>query len=194
MSKIPETYELTFDGMSWTLPVVKMGDVYLVDNEPICFGSDVAFTAAAGKALANRVRRFDPEIVLTAEAKPLALAYEICKELRINDIVVARKKSRKLCGAIELEEEISSITGGSQSIVLREYQTELLKGKRVALFDDTISTGGTMHGLSNLAKRAGGTVVCISAVWDETEEYHKYFKDEVDNGTLVVLDRLPIYT
>jgi adenine phosphoribosyltransferase len=187
-----QDYEFNFNGFSRRLPFIKAeSGIYLVDNESLCFGNDIKFTELAAVELVKLIRPFEPEILVTIEAKPIALGYEICKHLGIKDMVVARKTD-KACDMGDIQENISSITGGDHTIKLRSYQVELLRGKRAVLFDDVVSTGSTMAGLRSLTRKAGAEVICVASVWVEGCSYLPFFQEEIKTGKFINLFNLPV--
>lgn len=107
------------------------------------------------------------EIVLTAESKGLQLAHCVARNLGQNFYAVARK-SKKLYMQDGISVDVKSITTGKiQTLYLSKHDAELLKGKKVAVVDDVISTGGSLAGLEKLVESAGGTVLYRAAVLAE---------------------------
>ena len=97
-------------------------------------------------------------MVLTAESKGLQLAHCVARNLGHDYYAVARK-SKKLYMQDGIESEIKSITtAGNQHLYLSAHDMNLLKGKKVAIVDDVISTGGSLLGLEQLVEKAGGIV------------------------------------
>lgn len=115
-------------------------------------------TEHCGKKLAELVRGCD--VVLTAESKGLQLAHVIARELGHHYYAVARK-SKKLYmqDGIEVEYGSSITTGTPQKLYLSRHDVDLLKGKKVAIIDDVVSTGESLKGLEALVGMAGGNIV-----------------------------------
>ncbi|MCI8812277.1 MAG: adenine phosphoribosyltransferase, partial [Oscillibacter sp.] len=63
----------------------------------------------------------------------------------------------------------SITTAGEQKLFLGRDDAELIRGKRVLLMDDVISTGGSLHAMEALVAMAGGTVTGKVAVLAEGE-------------------------
>lgn len=133
---------------------------------PLPSGINIAFfnlhgnsemTEHCGKQLAKLVKGCD--ILLTAESKGLQLTHVIARELGQKYYAVARK-SKKLYmqDGIEVEIESSITTGLMQKLYLSRHDTELLRGKKVAIIDDVVSTGNSLVGLEKLVEIAGGTI------------------------------------
>ena len=99
--------------------------------------------------------------------------------------MVARK-SVKLYMKNPVAVEVKSITtDGRQTLYLDENDMRELKGKRVLIADDVISTGESLHSLVELAERAGGNIVCKSAVLAEG--------DAADRNDIIFLEKLPLF-
>lgn len=115
-----------------------------------------ALTEHCAKHLAERIS--DAEVVITAESKGLQLAHCIARNLGQDYYAVARK-SKKLYMQDGIESEVRSITtAGTQKLYLSAHDEELLRGKKVAIVDDVISTGGSLSGLEKLVELSGGQV------------------------------------
>lgn len=96
------------------------------------------------------------EVVLTAESKGLQLAHCIARELNQPFYAVARK-SKKLYMQDGIEATVKSITTQNvQTLYLSHGDSALLKGKKVAIVDDVVSTGGSLLGLEKLVEMSGG--------------------------------------
>ena len=125
----------------------------------ICFFNlhgNQALTEHCGKHIAERVRGCD--VVITAESKGLQLAHVVARELGHAMYAVCRK-SKKLYMQDGLQTSVQSITTGEmQTLYLSKHDAELIKGKRVAIVDDVVSTGGSLKGLEEIVRLAGGEV------------------------------------
>ena len=128
-----------------------------------------------------------PEVdfVVTAEAKGIPLAYEISKILNLNEYIVARK-SVKAYMEEPIEVEVHSITTtNSQKLYLNNQDANKIKGKRVALIDDVISTGQSLKALERLVEKAGANVVAKAAILAEG--------DAKDRKDIIFLEALPTF-
>ena len=106
-------------------------------------------------------------MVITAESKGLQLAHCVARELGHKFYAVARK-TKKLYMQDGISATASSITtAGNQTLYLSKHDTDLIKGKRVAIIDDVISTGGSLEGLEKIVALAGGTVAVKAFVLAE---------------------------
>ena len=151
MSK--NVYVVDFEGFKAELPIL-----------PLPSGINIAFfnlhgdnelTEHCAKLLAKHLT--DCEVVLTAESKGLQLAHCVSRNLGQRYYAVARK-SKKLYvqDGIEVTIEASITTGKEQKLYLSKHDVELLKGKKVAIVDDVVSTGASLSGLEALVEKAGG--------------------------------------
>jgi len=179
-----KSYIIEVGGVRRELPLIQVDkDLWIASNASIILG-DVEFISNAAEIMAEKIKPFNPELLITPEAKAIAFSYEVAKQLTHRRLIIARK-SIKAYMADYLVEEVKSITTREkQLLVLVREDAELLAGRRVCILDDVVSTGGTLKALENLVKRAGASVVCRAAIWVEGPWYE---------GDLVYLDELPIF-
>ena len=178
-------YEVEIDGLKRILPIVKVEEgVWIASNASLVLG-DVEFISKAAELLSKKIVNYSPEILVTAEAKSIALAYEVAKILGLKRYVIARKKPKAYMGKYIIETVKSITTKEKQSLILTEDDVEKVRGKRVCVLDDVISTGGTIEALVKLVEKAGGDIVCKAAVWREGPWY--------DVKEIVFLYNLPIF-
>ena len=142
-------------------------------------------TEYCGKNIAERIADKNVEVVLTAESKGLQLAHVVARELHQDFYAVARKR-KKLYMQDGISTTTQSIpTAGEQTMYLSAHDVALLKGKRVAIVDDVISTGGSLASLEKLVELAGGETVCKSFVLAEGSAKDR--KDVLYLGTIPLL-------
>jgi len=179
------TYKVALSGISRELPLVQVNPgVYIASDAELILG-DVEFLSKAAQLLARKMRKLDIDIVLTAEAKSIALAYELSKRLGRNRFVVARKSAKAYVDHYFSQKVKSITTEAEQQLLLTNEDLMLLSGRRLCLLDDVVSTGATLSALEGLAKKAGATVACKAAIWKEGPWY-----TEED---LVCLRQLPVF-
>jgi adenine phosphoribosyltransferase len=118
---------------------------------------DQEMTEHCGKKLANLVS--DCDVLITAESKGLQLTHCVARELGHRFYAVARK-SKKLYmqDGISITIESSITTGAEQKLYLSKHDADLLKGKKVGIIDDVVSTGASLKGLELLVEKAGGII------------------------------------
>ena len=150
-----EVYKLDIDGYKAELPILP-----LPSGIKICFfnlhGAS-EMTEHCGKSLSKHLA--DCEVLITAESKGLQLCHVTARELGHNFYAVARK-SKKLYmqDGISVEYGSSITTGKPQELFLSKHDAELIKGKKVGIVDDVVSTGESLKGLEALVLKAGGII------------------------------------
>ena len=118
---------------------------------------NVALTEHCGKELAKLVA--DCDVLLTAESKGLQLTHVIARELGHTFYAVSRKTHKLyMQDGLEVTIRSSITTGTEQKLYLSQSDCELLRGKKVGIIDDVVSTGNSLTGLEEIVKLAGGTV------------------------------------
>ncbi len=151
-----EIYRLDIAGKMVELPIL------LLDNGiKICFFNlhgNTTLTEHCGSELAKKIK--DCDVLLTAESKGLQLTHVVARNLKMEYYAVARK-SKKLYmqDGISVAYGSSITTGNPQEFFLSAHDTALIKGKKVAIIDDVVSTGESLLGLEKLVEKAGGIVV-----------------------------------
>ena len=148
-------FQVDINGMQANLPIIP-----LPSGVNIAFFNlhgNVALTEHCGKALAKFVA--DCDVLLTAESKGLQLTHVIARELGHEFYAVARK-SKKLYMQDGLEVTINSsiTTGNPQKLYVSRHDAELMRGKKVGIIDDVVSTGNSLEGLEELVALSGGAV------------------------------------
>ncbi len=128
---------------------------------------NVELTEYCAKHIAERVKKYDPDVLITAESKGLQITHCVARNMGQKFYAVARK-NKKLYMQDGIEVEAKTITTGEvQHLYLSAHDVELIKGKRVAIIDDVISTGAANAALEQLVAMAGGNVVCRAFVLAE---------------------------
>lgn len=135
------------------------------------------------RALAKKLPQ-KAELIVTPEVKSICLSYELSKIMKI-PYVVARKNLKPYMEDSLGEEVVSITTGKPQTLWLDGKDRGLVKGKRVILVDDVVSTGNTFQGLKNLMKKGGAKVIAEAAVFIEGDK-NKWKK-------VICLSHLPVF-
>ena len=148
-------YRMKVAGLERDLPLCPISDELYI-GAFILFG-DVELTERCAEELAKIAPEHD--LLLTAESKGIPLIHAMARQLGENRYVLARK-SVKLYMKDVLKCETKSITTGHvQTLYIDGDDAEFMKGKRVLIVDDVISTGGSLLSLENLVAQAGGEIV-----------------------------------
>ena len=176
-----KTYTLHVAGLTRELPIIKLS--YDLSIASFVILGDTEIVRKTAPIIAKKLPEVD--LIVTAEAKGIPLAYEISKVLNLNEYVVARK-SVKAYMEESIEVEVNSITTtNSQKLYLNNRDAKKIKGKRIALVDDVISTGQSLKALERLVEKAGGKVVAKAAILAEG--------DAKDRKDIIFLEALPTF-
>ncbi len=172
-------------GLQRRLPIVKIKPHTWIASDAALILGDVEFLSGAAELLSKKVRTFEVDVVLTAEAKSIALAYELSNRLGKSRFLVARKSMKSYMGEYAAERLRSITTAVEQELLLTKEEMRWLSGKKVCLLDDVVSTGATFNALQRLVKKSGGEVACKAAIWKEGPWY--------ESKDLVYLRVLPVF-
>ena len=122
-----------------------------------CLHGNSEMTEHCGKKLSKFVK--DCDVLITAESKGLQLTHVVAREVGHHYYAVARKtKKLYMQDGISVEYGSSITTGAPQTLYLSKHDADLLKGKKVGIIDDVISTGASLIGLEKLVEKAGGII------------------------------------
>lgn len=176
-----EKYLLEVSGLKRKLPYVHISEDTAIASFVMI--GDTELVLACAKDIVKKIGEVD--YILTAEAKGIAFAYEVSKLLGHKEFIVARKSVKSYMKNIVSEEVNSITTQKQQLLILDDYQVSKIKGKKVCIIDDVISTGESLKATENLAKKAGAEVVCSAAVLAEGKAC---LRDDI-----VFLQELPIF-
>lgn len=146
---------------------------------------DTELVQACAKALAEKLQGTDYDVLVTAEAKSIPLAHALSVETR-KPYVVLRKTYKPYMGAALEAETLSITTGQPQTLILDEKDVEMMKGKKVVILDDVISTGSTLQGMRMILEKAGAHVVGEAAIFTEG--------DRAQWQNIIALGHLPLFT
>lgn len=175
-----KTYTLNICGMERQLPIMAVSSdlsiasfVILGDTELVCH---------VAPELVKKLPAID--VIVTAEAKGIPLAFEISRLLNMNYIIARKSVKPYMHNPISIE--VNSITTQKkQTLSLDGKDAELIKGKRVAIIDDVISTGESISAVERLIAQAGGLVVAKAAILAEG--------DAANRQDIIFLGKLPLF-
>lgn len=159
------TYPMQIAGLERELPICKITDDLYI-GAFICFG-DAELTVACARELLKLVPADSYDYLFTAEAKSIPLIHEMARQSGAEKYFIARKGPKAYMPDPIYVEDRSITTAGVQKLYLGRDDADLIRGKRILLMDDVISTGGSLHAMEELVKLAGGTVVGRLAVLAE---------------------------
>jgi len=176
-----QTYRIKVAGLERDLPLCRINDELSIAAFVI-FG-DVELTCACAREL-NKIAP-EHDIMITAEAKGIPLVYEMARQQGVNRYLIARKVP-KLYMREPFSVEVQSITTAKkQTLFIDKSDIDHIKGKRVLIIDDVISTGESIRAVEKLVKEAGGTVAGRMAILAEGDA--KYRDD------ILYLEELPLF-
>ncbi|HPU22452.1 MAG TPA: phosphoribosyltransferase family protein [Thermoclostridium caenicola] len=176
-----ETYRIKVAGVERDLPLCSISQDLKIAAFVIL--GDVELTTACARELIRKIPEHD--IMITAEAKGIPLIHEMARQMNAEKYLVARK-AQKLYMKDPITVEVQSITTArKQTLYIDKNDAELLKGKRVLIIDDVISTGESIFAVEKLVKMSGGTVVGKAAILAEGDA--KYRED------IIYLEYLPLF-
>jgi adenine phosphoribosyltransferase len=145
---------------------------------------DTELVQAASRELAPMVATKTPDLIVTAEAKAIPLAYALSAEMNL-PYVVLRKSYKPYMGDALQSETLSITTGAPQTLYLDQKDREIIVGKRIALVDDVISTGSTLQGMRLLMNKVNANVVAEAAIFTEG--------DRAKWTDIIALGHLPVW-
>ena len=159
------TYSMQIAGLERELPICKVTDDLYI-GAFICFG-DAELTVACARELLKLVPEDSYDYLFTAEAKSIPLIHEMARQSGAQKCFIARKGPKAYMPDPIHVEDHSITTAGTQKLYLGRDDADLIRGRRILLMDDVISTGGSLHAMEELVKLAGGTVTGRAAVLAE---------------------------
>jgi adenine/guanine phosphoribosyltransferase-like PRPP-binding protein len=177
-----ETHSVEVAGLSRQFPLFEvapgvriaifnmLGDTYVVK--------------AAAAALAEKLKSTPADVLVTAEAKSIPLIYEMSALMGL-PYVVLRKTYKSYMGKAISAETLSITTGTPQTLFLDEKDIAFVRGKRVVLIDDVVSTGSTLNGMRQVVLESGGEISEIAAIFTE---------GDADWSHVIALGNLPVFT
>jgi len=175
------SYHMTINGVERDLPICKVNDQLSI-GAFVIFG-DVELTVAAAEGLLKIAPEYD--YLITAEAKGIPLIHEMARQSGQNKYFLARKAPKLYMTGV-FETTVRSITTAKeQHLYLDTADAELMKGKRVLVVDDVISTGESLSAIEKLVEEAGGIVCGRMAILAEGEA--------AEREDILYLEKLPLF-
>lgn len=174
------TYSITIAGVERQLKKYPVSDS--LDIAAFILFGDVEVTIAAAKELLTKVPDFD--VILTPEAKSIPLAYEMARQCGKPYVVV--RKGVKVYMSDPVSVSVKSITTNNvQTLYMGAEDIKTIKGKKVLVVDDVISTGESLNAVLQLVEKVGGTVSASCSVLAEGDAA---YRDDI-----IFLESLPLF-
>ena len=174
-------YKMTIAGLERELPLCEINDdLYIAAF--IIFGDPELTVAAAGELL-KKAPEYD--YLISAEAKGIPLIHEMARQHGDKKYFLARKSPKLYMTGVFSAEVDSITTSGMQKLYLDTMDAELIKGKRILIVDDVISTGNSLSAIERLVVGAGGILVGNMAILVEG--------DAIGRRDILYLEKLPLF-
>jgi adenine phosphoribosyltransferase len=148
----------------------------------VIFG-DQELTVACARELLARAPEYD--YIITAEAKGIPLAHEMARQSGAEKYFLARKAPKLYMTGVFSSTVKSITTAKEQTLYLDVADAQLMKGKKILVVDDVISTGESLKALEILVEKAGGIIAGRMAILAEG--------DAQDRDDLIYLEKLPLF-
>lgn len=175
-------YELNVAGLKRKLPVLNVSDKLAIAGFVILGDTEIVEKTAA--ELAPKVPK-ETDYLMVAETKGIPLAHAMARILHMDRYIVARKSVKAYMEHPLIVEDQSITTAGKQILCLQDEDIDRVKGHKILLVDDVISTGGSMKALEELVAKAGGDVIGKMAILAEG--------DSIGRKDITVLADLPLF-
>ena len=174
-------YRMTIAGVERDLPICKVTDDLYI-GAFVIFG-DVELTVETARALLEKAPEYD--YMISAEAKGIPLIHEMARQSGQNKYFLARKAPKLYMSGV-FEVNVRSITTAKeQHLYLDTADAELMRGKRILIVDDVISTGESLAAIEQLVLEAGGIIAGRMAILAEG--------DAQERGDIIYLEKLPLF-
>lgn len=175
------TYKMNVAGLERDLPLCRLSDELYIAAFVI-FG-DVELTVNSAAALLKIAPEHD--IMITAESKGIPLVHEMARQSGENKYLIARKAPKLYMKNVVSTDVTSITTAKKQTLYIDSLDVALMKGKRVLIIDDVISTGESLRAVEKLVKQSGGIVAGKMSILAEGDA--KYRDD------IKYLEYLPLF-
>ena len=176
-----KTYRMNIAGLDRDLPICPLNDTLSI-GAFVIFG-DPELTTAAAEALLKKAPDYD--YMITAESKGIPLVHEMARLAGNQKYFLIRKVPKLYMNGV-FEVSVNSITTAKeQKLYLDGADAELMRGKRILLVDDVISTGESLSAMEQLVRAAGGIICGRMAILAEG--------DAADREDIIYLEKLPLF-
>ena len=174
-------HTMTIAGVKRDLPLCRVTDDLYI-GAFVIFG-DVELTCACARDLLKVAPEHD--IIITAESKGIPLAYEMARQEGVNHYLIARKKPKLYMKNVFKTVVNSITTEGEQILCIDQKDADDMRGKRVQIVDDVISSGESLKAVEKLVEEVGGNIVGKMAILAEG--------DAQERPDIIYLEKLPLF-
>lgn len=176
-----EYYDIKVAGLERKLPLCPINDNLYI-GAFVMFG-DIELTVACAGELLKKAPEYD--VMITAESKGIPLVYEMARQAGVNKYLLARKSAKLYMKDVVFVELQSITTEKRQTLYIDREDAEYMKGKRVLIVDDVISTGESVKAVEKLVQESGGIVAGKMAILAEG--------DANKRDDIIFLEHLPLF-
>jgi adenine phosphoribosyltransferase len=183
VSDTQTTYRVELPGLVREFPIIEIAPgvrIAFVD----CL-NDAQLSHTAAQALAPKLAEFQPDVLITPEAKSIPLVYGLAIALDLPYVTLRKSLKAYMLEPVSVNTESITAAGEVQTLYFDARYQHLVAGKRVALIDDVVSTGSTLKAMEQLITQIGGDVVASAAIFTEGDQ--DQWRD------IVALGHLPVF-
>ena len=184
------TYSTTVGSQSVELPLVALSEDLTIALL-ICVDLGVHFAEVAGHELAELMRPAEPEIIVSVATMGIPLAIEASRALGLDDYVILHKTPKIHLGETWSEPVTSITTDASQRLRMDPARVVAVKGRRIAVVDDVISTGASTSAALRLVRRIGAEPVVIGTLMTEGSGWKTALGPDADK--VMSLGAMPLF-
>jgi adenine phosphoribosyltransferase len=184
------TYRTTVGSQTVELPLVPLTDDLTIALL-ICVDMGVSFAETAGRELAELMREARPEIIVSVATMGIPIAIEASRALGLDDYVILHKTPKIHLGEAWSEPVDSITTDTPQRLRVDPARVEAVRGKRVAVVDDVVSTGASLAAALRLVRRMNAEPVVIGTLMTEGGGWKELLGD--DAGLVRTLGAMPLF-
>ena len=174
-------YEIDVCGLKREVPIYPLNENLSI--APFVIFGDVELTVHSAQELVKRMPECD--YLIAPEAKAIPLVYEMSKLSGVHYFLARKKAKFYMSGVFEVKVQ-SITTSGEQTLIVDQADADAMKGKRIVIVDDVISTGESLNAVEKLVEAAGGNIVAKMAILAEGDSF--------DRTDITVLGKLPLFT
>jgi adenine/guanine phosphoribosyltransferase-like PRPP-binding protein len=184
------TYRTRIGAQTVDLPLVRVADDCSIALL-ICVDLGVHFAEVAGSELAERLAPSRPDLVVSVATMGIPLAIEVTRALGLDDYLIVHKTPKIHLGDSLAEPVRSITTDRPQMLRMDPARAGVVRGRRVAVVDDVISTGASTAAALSLVRRAGGEPVAVGVLMTEGRAWRQVLGSDADS--VVSLGSVPLF-
>jgi adenine phosphoribosyltransferase len=190
MTESDGTYTTTVGSQTVELPLVPLTDDLTIALL-ICVDLGVSFAETAGRELAELMRPARPEIVVSVATMGIPIAIEASRALGLDDYVILHKTPKIHLGEVWSEPVYSITTDAPQRLRMDPARVDAVRGKRVAVVDDVVSTGASLSSALRLVRRMDAEPVTVGTLMTEGGAWKEALGSDV--GLVHTLGAMPLF-